>query len=130
MFARMFVARRKPMMSTAPMTSVRAVPIPAVTSWRRRSEPARVIGNSPDLLRQLETQQCLHRHLYRSAVDDHRGIAPAPDGIDRRAIEHAWRVRLEHTHVACLAVDIDRELQEHAAGDALRERIFRIVRWR
>src|SRR5438309_345505 len=39
--ARMFVASRNPMTSTAPMTTVSTVPRPAaVTSWRRRVVPA------------------------------------------------------------------------------------------
>src|SRR5580704_921097 len=105
MLARICVARRKPMNSTAPMTKASTVPIPAVTSWRRRSVPLRVIGASPVLLLgQLEAHQGLGGHFDCVTVDDHRRISPALHGADGGPVEHAGGRRLQHLHVARIAL--------------------------
>src|SRR5215831_1236050 len=116
MFSRMWVARRKPMMSTAPITSVSAVPRPAVTSWRRRSVPVNVIPYlSIFLLGQLESHPGPHRHLDRGPIDEHRRVAPVLHGVDRGLVEHPGWYGLDDVNVARLAALIDGEFQRHEA---------------
>src|SRR5882762_983730 len=131
MLARMCVASRNPMMSTAPITRVSAVPRPAVMSWRRRrSVPARVIPRSPVLLGQLETYPGPDRYLDGGAVDQRRRVTPVLHGIDGRLVEHSRGRCLDYVDIARLAAGIDRVLESHAAGDALRHRRRGVLRCR
>src|SRR5882762_8919184 len=119
----MCVASRNPMMSTAPITRVSAVPRPAVTSWRRRrSVPARVIPQVSCLLGQLETHPGLDRYLDGGAVDQQRRVTPALHGIDGRLVEHSRGRGFDYVDIARLAAGIDRVLESHAAGEAPRQR--------
>src|SRR6267378_4758989 len=130
MLARMCVASRNPMMSTAPITRVSAVPRPAVTSWRRRrSVPARVIPQVSCLLGQLETHPAPDRYLDGGAVDQQRCVTPVLHGIDGRLVEHSRGSRLDHVDITRLAAGIDRVLENHDAGDVLRERRRGVLRW-
>src|ERR1700730_15337165 len=129
MWARMCVASRNPMTSTAPITRVSAVPRPAVTIWRRRrSVPATVIPGSPVLLGQLETHPGPGWYLDGGAVDQQRCETPVLHGIDGRLVEHPRGRGFDYVDIARLAVGIDRVLDSHAAGDALRQRRVGVLR--
>src|SRR2546430_4833379 len=131
MSARMCVASRNPMMSTAPITRVSAVPRPAITSWRRRrSVPANIIPEVSCLLGQLEAHPGPDRYLDRGAVDPRRRVMPVLHGIDGRLVEHSGGRGFHYVDIACPAVGIDRVLENHAAGEVLRQRRLRLIRWR
>src|SRR5262245_61656849 len=92
------VARRKPAISTPPITSNSKVPTPTVTSWRLRSAPERFMQSSPrgcraSLARQVETDGRACRHFLRHVFDHQRLVAPALHGGHGRAVEGAGGLR-------------------------------------
>src|SRR6266480_1979053 len=130
MSARMCVASRNPMMSTAPITRVSAVPRPAITSWRRRrSEPASIIPEVSCLLGQLEAHPGPDRYLDSGAVEPRRRVMPVLHGIEGRLVEHSGGRGFHYVDIARPALGIDRVLDNHAAGEALRQRRRGVIRW-
>src|SRR6266480_126794 len=131
MSARMCVASRNPMMSTAPITRVSAVPRPAITSWRRRrSEPASIIPEVSCLLGQLEAHPGPDRYLDSGAVEPRRRVMPVLHGIEGRLVEHSGGRGFHYVDIARPAVGINRVLENHAAGEVLRQRRLGVIRWR
>src|SRR6516165_2685757 len=118
MLVRMCVASRNPQISTRPMTSIRAVPMLAVTSWRRRSVPATLILTSCSRsFGQLEAHPGANpRYLDRAAIHHHGCVAPVFHRVDGGLIEHPWRRRFHHVHVARLSAGVDRVLEGDAAA--------------
>src|SRR6266853_3071717 len=85
---------------------------------------------SPVLLGQLETHPGPDRNVDGGTVDQQRRVAPVLDGVDGRLVEHSRGRGFHYMDIARPAVGIDRVLENHAAGEVLRQRRLGVIRWR